>query len=139
MKTLLAATLFAVSAASFASAQVQVAGGPTVTTNVKKTCSNATHSIEITFDYLSYGNGDANKIAIVKGYTITGTSVGTVDASFAGQPPLKKNFQAPYQVFVHKASFDKWSVIIDVRNGNNDGDYENAANYSVISGCKLVD
>ena len=95
-----------------------------------KVCSNATHDIQVVYDLIDYANGSGNKIVIAKGFTITrGPSVGTL-----GMPDSTLN-RVGFTLIV--GNNIEQTVIIDVRNGNNDRDFDNPLNYSVIDGCVL--
>ena len=95
-----------------------------------KVCSNDTHDVEVRYDLFDYANGSGNKIIIVKGFSVTRGPV----AGILGIPDFTLK-STPYTLIV--GSTAEQTVIIDVRNGNNDRDFANPANYSVVSGCVL--
>lgn len=129
MKHLLAAASAAFLAVSLTNA-AQAAPPRSSTYDKVKVCSNTTHDIQVVYDLIDYANGSGNKIVIAKGFTITrGPSVGTL-----GMPDSTLN-RVGFTLIV--GNNIQQTVIIDVRNGNNDRDFDNPLNYSVIDGCVL--
>jgi hypothetical protein len=95
-----------------------------------KICSNDTHSIDVTYDYLDYANGSGNKIIIAKGFQVTsGPAVAVLGAPYS---TLNKS---GFTLVV--GSTVPQTVIIDVVNGGNNFDFNNPDLYSVISNCVL--
>jgi hypothetical protein len=100
----------------------------TIIQDKTKTVTVRDTTIVITYDYLNYGNGLGNKIAIVKRVQVTaGPSVGiTADSELkaSGFQPLVGSETTGIR------------VVIDRRNGNNTND-ENPDNYTVFQNITL--
>jgi hypothetical protein len=126
MKRILATALVSLMFAGVASAAAPRA----YTWDKVKVCSNATHDITVTYDYLDYANGSGNKIIIGKGFQVTrGPAVSVLGA------PYSTLNRSGWTLIV--GNNVPQTVIIDVVNGSNDYDFTNPDHYSVISNCVL--
>ena len=115
-------TLVALSSLVFAG--VASAAAPTIIAADKVKiffCENGTTQVRVVYDVLTYGNGTGNKVVVTKGvFPAGGPNVGFIDL------PIKQTGLDALVGYPNPTG----NFVVDVVNGNNDGNYDNPAHYT---------